>query len=171
MQKAWLCESIKWSHNSERKVNAYANKTKQNDAALLRVCLQRQMQKNMNKLILILILLPFSINNALACEIDGHWRLQSDETYFSIRFNSDGYAAVTMGKVGGPLTASLLNWSCENGVLKITDQNGVVFKEPSNMKRAGNKVSAHNGGGEIEFYEVTSSNKTNQTTRFHRAFV
>lgn len=110
------------------------------------------------KVLLLVTLYFLSINQALACEIDGTWKLQSEKTYFNIRFNQSGHASLSIGKIDDPYTAPIVNWFCENDVLKLVDHNGKLIKELTNIKRADNIITATNRDGRIETYQYIPPN-------------
>lgn len=98
----------------------------------------------------------------IGCEIDGTWQLESDTNIFNISFSHDGMASLTMGQTIGPTTAPIVNWSCENGILKITQHDGQLVKTLKNMKMKNNKITATNNTGAVEQYKYLAPNKASQ---------
>lgn len=75
--------------------------------------------------------------------------LQSETRYLVMRFGNSGFASVTVGQKGGPLTGPLMPWSVHSGKLVV---GGASYEFVSIR---GNLISVRVDGGHEELYELS----------------
>lgn len=76
--------------------------------------------------------------------------LQSETTFLVMRFGSSGFASVTVGQKGGPLTGPLMPWSVVSGSLLV---GGVSYEFVSIR---GSVITVRVDGSYEERYEISN---------------
>lgn len=83
------------------------------------------------------------------------FKLLDDKVVLAMEFGADGGVAVTIGRVGGPVTAPAFNWNIDDqGVLILSNPDGTPFTRMKKLCEKGDRIGIEWVGKQWELQKI-----------------